>query len=135
MTQEAAIRQLDGHGLVELAHRLGLAPDRVTAVWDVPTGEFRGCWYHNADGEPLAPWEPDTYLAPADAVVRALRARGWKTRVEGTARRGAVWADQEDTSDGIMVTWPSPHAACEAHALLLASVLAVASAQETTHEP
>lgn len=124
------IRGLDGKDLTELAHRLGLAPDNVMTVWDNATETFLGCWYYNTHGEPIAPWTPHETLSTAEICFRALRLRDWKTRVEGTTRAGAVWADQAGGRNGVLVTWPSPHAATEPHALLLASVLAVAQEKE-----
>lgn len=71
------IRALDGPGLTQLAFTLGLAPcDPVgRPYFSAYTFPHSGkTIYHDAAGEV---WEPDRFLAQADAVFRQLRARGW----------------------------------------------------------
>jgi hypothetical protein len=80
-------------------------------------------------------WQPHEDLAQADAVFRALRARGWQTvnnYAQGHPFVAVIqWRSQEHPRQRRYdVDYDQPGQPREAQALLLVSVLAVASDQE-----
>lgn len=126
-----AIRAMDGLALTRAAQTLGLAPPRVITVGDAYTGEYRGCWYANAEGDPLESWAPHVDIDTALAVFRTLRLSGWGCWQESFEHRGIVGVfggpPQSDYEYGATCYWGTGHGDTEATALLRCSVLAMAS--------
>lgn len=128
---ETDIRSMDDATLTQLAYDLGLAPASVS-----PYGT--DLWICEQEA---GPWEPSRNLAQAEALFRQLRARGWITRntFDPSEHRGSVTVMRPDTEPGTadLQTMCSAGYATEreeARALVLVSVLALASEQQQKDE-
>lgn len=122
-TDAETITKLDGPALSRLAWQLGLAPTEVVSI-----GQHALVM---ATGRHLRAWAPHWDLEAASAVFRQLRAREYTTSCVwyGDDRRyGEAWC-AANGHRAWAVQWPH-EASTEAFALLLVSVLAVASMEE-----